>query len=65
MSLPKYIKDTLNLTIQEAQEIGYLFNREVFSKGHFLIQEGGICRQVFLLKKDWFVYTATLTVEKK
>jgi CRP-like cAMP-binding protein len=51
LSLPQYIKDRVNLTSQEEQEIGPLFKREEFPKGHFLIQEGNICRHIFYVEK--------------
>ncbi len=51
MSLPPYIKNSLDLTSQEEQEIGRLFRREVFSKGHFLIQQQTIVRHVFFIEK--------------
>jgi CRP-like cAMP-binding protein len=51
MSLPHYIRDVVNMTSLEEQEIGTLFKREEFSKGHFLIQEGSICRNVFFIEK--------------
>ena len=39
------------MTPREEQEIGELFHREEFSKGHFLFQQGDICRHVFYLEK--------------
>jgi len=51
LSLPPYIKNKLHLTSQEEQEIGVLFKREELPKGHFLIQEGNIVRQVFYIEK--------------
>src|SRR5512145_2445602 len=56
MSLPKYIKDNANLTSQEEQMIGALFHREEFSKGHFLIKQGEICRHMFFLEKGFARY---------
>ena len=56
MSLPKHIKDHVNLTSQEELEIGNLFHREELSKGHFLIKQGEICRHMFLLEKGFARY---------
>jgi CRP/FNR family transcriptional regulator, anaerobic regulatory protein len=51
MGLPQFIKDNVNISSQEEQEIGSLFHREEFSKGHFLIEQGKICRNMFFLEK--------------
>jgi CRP/FNR family transcriptional regulator, anaerobic regulatory protein len=60
MSLPKFINDIVNMTSQEEQVIGTLFHREEFSKGHFLIEQGKICRHMFFLEKGsarYFYYS--------
>jgi CRP-like cAMP-binding protein len=51
LDLPNHIKSIVNLTSQEEQEISILFQREEFSKGHFLFQEGDICRHIFYIEK--------------
>jgi len=51
LSLPQHIKDIIKPTSQEEQEIGSLFQREEFQKGHFLIQEGTVARHVFYIEK--------------
>jgi CRP/FNR family transcriptional regulator, anaerobic regulatory protein len=51
LSLPKFIKDIVNLSPQEEQEIGSLFQREEFSKGHVLFQPGDICRYMYFFEK--------------
>ena len=51
MSLPQQIKEIVNLPFHEEQEIGKLFLRREFPKGHFLFQHGEICRHVFYLEK--------------
>jgi CRP-like cAMP-binding protein len=51
LSLPQHIKNHVNLTSQEEQEIGKLFHREEFSKGHFLFHQGDICRHAYFLEK--------------
>jgi CRP/FNR family transcriptional regulator, anaerobic regulatory protein len=51
LSLPTYLKDIVNLPPLEEQEIGNLFHRQEFSKGHILIQQGEICRHMFFLEK--------------
>jgi CRP-like cAMP-binding protein len=56
MSLPKYIKDIVNLTSQEEEVLGALFHREEFSKGHLLIKQGKICRHMFFLEKGFARY---------
>ena len=63
--MPHYIKDTVNMTSQEEQEIDTLFQREEFSKGHFLFQEGDICHHIFFLKKDLPAISITQAMAKK
>ena len=51
MCLPQHIRDIVSMTSLEEQEIGTFFKREEFPKGHILIQEGSICRNVFFIEK--------------
>jgi hypothetical protein len=53
------------MTSQEEQEIDTLFQREEFSKGHFLFQEGDICHHIFFLKKDLPAISITQAMAKK
>ena len=56
MNLLQYIKGVVNLTSQEEQEIGTLFQQEEFSKGHFLFQQGDSCRHIFYMEKGFARY---------
>jgi CRP/FNR family transcriptional regulator, anaerobic regulatory protein len=51
LSLPKFIKDNINLTSQEEQQIGKLIYLEEFSKGHLLFKQGDNCRNIFYIEK--------------
>lgn len=51
MSLPQYIKNNVNLTLQEEQEIENLFVQREYPKRHLLFQEGEICHHAFFLEK--------------
>jgi CRP/FNR family transcriptional regulator, anaerobic regulatory protein len=51
LSLPQHIKNFVNLTYQEEQEIGHLFHREELPKGHLIFQQGEICRRAFFIEK--------------
>jgi CRP/FNR family transcriptional regulator, anaerobic regulatory protein len=51
LSLPKFIKDVVNISSLEEQEIGDMFSREEFLKGHFLFQDGDSGRHVYFIEK--------------
>jgi CRP-like cAMP-binding protein len=50
------MKDIVNITSEEEQMIGAMFHREEFSKGHYLIQQGKICRHMFFIEKGFARY---------
>lgn len=51
MSLLSYFNSFVNLTSQELTAINTLFQREEFLKGHFLFQQGYVCRHIFFIEK--------------
>jgi CRP-like cAMP-binding protein len=51
MSLPPYIKNLGNLSMQTEQAIGSVFKRDEFPKGHFLYAQGDICQHIYFIEK--------------
>ncbi|HVN49678.1 MAG TPA: Crp/Fnr family transcriptional regulator [Bacteroidota bacterium] len=47
--LPPYIIETAKVPSSDEEKIGPLFKKHVFSKGHFLIREGTICKTLFFI----------------
>jgi CRP/FNR family transcriptional regulator, anaerobic regulatory protein len=51
LNLPQHIKNFVNLTSEEEQEIGSLFHRKELPRGHLLFQQGDICHHAYFLEK--------------
>jgi len=51
MQLPPYIKSVARISDQTELEIGAIFRREEYPKGHFLYRQGEICQHIYYIEK--------------
>ena len=51
MNFPPYIRSIANLSEKTEHEIGSVFKREEFNKGHFLYSAGEVCHHIYYIEK--------------